>query len=205
MSKPIPIKTAETIAKNYGYDQIIIIGREVGEPGAEHVTTYGRNKEHCAAAARIGNYLKYEVMEWTRSPLAKPIPVVEFHQHDWMEGFAAFLDDGEQFNPDSKAFCVLNLGSLLATVKAGDIPAADLPYVIAESMMHEIIHVLEKWAGQEFSEERVEQLLEKYEASIRAKRAESIECTGCEHCGAELDAAAGDDTFGGVCPECKKG
>ncbi len=60
--KPIPISAAQHIAKTYGYDQVIVIGRAVGE--GEHVTTYGRNKEHCAVAARVGEFLKHKVMGW---------------------------------------------------------------------------------------------------------------------------------------------
>ncbi|HVI60087.1 MAG TPA: hypothetical protein VM619_14610 [Luteimonas sp.] len=64
---PIPVSAAETIAKNFGYDQVIVIARRVGEPPApagEHVTTYGRNSEHCCVAARVGNFLKHKVMDW---------------------------------------------------------------------------------------------------------------------------------------------
>lgn len=32
---------------------------------------------------------------------------------------------------------------------------------------------------------------------------EIIECTGCDECGAELEADAGDDTWLGKCPDCK--
>lgn len=67
--KPIPIKAANKIAKEYGYDQVIIYARRVGEhpdPYGEHVTTYGVNKEHCEVAARIGNHLKYKVFGWKK-------------------------------------------------------------------------------------------------------------------------------------------
>jgi hypothetical protein len=67
--KPIPIKAAEHIAKEYGYDQVIVIGRKVGEdpdPHGEHVTTYGIDKAHCDVAARIGDHFKYNVMGWPR-------------------------------------------------------------------------------------------------------------------------------------------
>lgn len=87
---------------------------------------------------------------------------IEFRQFDWMPGFAGYLDNGQ---PNGLAFCTLNLGSILATVDRGDMPAAEVPYMIAESMMHEIIHAIEDWAGVEFNEERVEALLEKYRAS----------------------------------------
>ena len=62
--KPIPVSAGKDIAKKYGYDQVVIIARSVGE--GEHVTTYGRNKEHCAVAGRIGNFLKYKVMGWVK-------------------------------------------------------------------------------------------------------------------------------------------
>ncbi len=99
----------------------------------------------------------------------KGLPRIEFHQHDWLPGFAAFHPGATTPAPDSRAFCVLNLGSMLATVKAGAVPAADLPYFIAESMMHEVVHVIEQWAGVEFSEERVDALLEKYGEVIEAE------------------------------------
>lgn len=62
--KEIPIKAAEHIAKTYGYDQVIILGRKVGDNGGEHLTTYGINREHCSVAARVGEFLKSKVMGW---------------------------------------------------------------------------------------------------------------------------------------------
>lgn len=64
--RPIPILAAKEIAKTYDYDQVVIIARKVGDDGTEHVTTYGVNPEHCAVAARIGDFLKYKVMGWKR-------------------------------------------------------------------------------------------------------------------------------------------
>lgn len=64
--KRIPIAAAERIAKEYGYDQVVIIARKVGEdpePHGEHVTTYGVNKEHCDSAAQQGVALK-RFMGW---------------------------------------------------------------------------------------------------------------------------------------------
>lgn len=86
---------------------------------------------------------------------------VEIYQHDWIPGFAAFHND-HSINESAKAHVVLNLGSMLAAVKEGDLKSQDLPYLIAESLMHEVIHTLEAWANVEFSEDRVEGLLEKY-------------------------------------------
>ena len=64
--KPIPISAAERIAKQYGYDQVIIYARRITEDEGEHMTTYGRNKAHCRAIARIGNHLKFNVFLWPR-------------------------------------------------------------------------------------------------------------------------------------------
>lgn len=61
---PIPITAAEAIAKDFGYDQVVIIARKVGDDGLEHVTTYGRGPEHCAIAARIGEFFKHNLMGW---------------------------------------------------------------------------------------------------------------------------------------------
>lgn len=100
--------------------------------------------------------------------LQKSPPKIEFHQHDWIPGWAAFLDfdddacAAKQINPESKAFCVLNLGAFIAAIELGDMNREDLPYHIAESMMHEVIHAIEKWVGVEFSEERIEALCAAY-------------------------------------------
>uniref|UniRef100_A0AAU6W1I7 Uncharacterized protein n=1 Tax=Pseudomonas phage Touem01 TaxID=3138548 RepID=A0AAU6W1I7_9VIRU len=67
--KPIPISAAERIAKEFGYDQVIIIARKVGDapaPNGEDCTTYGIDKAHCAVAARAGDFLKYKVMGWVK-------------------------------------------------------------------------------------------------------------------------------------------
>lgn len=100
-----------------------------------------------------------------------PDHIIPFYQHDWIPGFAAFASPESS---DAKPFIVLNLGACLGAVECGDIEKGELPYMIAESLMHEIVHALEHWAGVEFSEERVEGLLKRYrEASpggINAQR-----------------------------------
>jgi len=67
--KRIPIAAAQRIADDYGYDQVIIIARKVGDdpaPHGEHCTTYRVDKTHCAVAARIGDFLKFKVMGWVK-------------------------------------------------------------------------------------------------------------------------------------------
>jgi hypothetical protein len=60
----IPVSAAEQIAHKYGYDQVIVIARCIG--ANEHVTTYGKDKANCNIAARIGDFLKYQVMGWPK-------------------------------------------------------------------------------------------------------------------------------------------
>lgn len=57
----IPIAAAQRIAEAYGYDQVVIVARKVGE--GEHVTTYGVDRAHCASAAAQGRALK-KFMGW---------------------------------------------------------------------------------------------------------------------------------------------
>ena len=52
----IPIKAARDIADQYDYDQVIIYGRNLKD--GEHMTTYGRSRAYCNAAAKIGDALK---------------------------------------------------------------------------------------------------------------------------------------------------
>jgi len=66
--KRITVTAAKRIAEDYGYDQVIVIARRVGEglkmPHGEHCTTYGVNKAHCDVAARCGDFLKAKVLGW---------------------------------------------------------------------------------------------------------------------------------------------
>lgn len=64
--RDIPITAAKRIAENYGYDQVVIYARrchDTPEPHGEHMTTYGRTREHCDVAARMGDTLK-KFMGW---------------------------------------------------------------------------------------------------------------------------------------------
>lgn len=66
--KRIPIVAAQRIADEYGYDQVIILARRVGdspEPHGEHMTTYGITKIHCAIAARVGKFIQGKILGWT--------------------------------------------------------------------------------------------------------------------------------------------
>lgn len=75
--KAIPVSAAKHIAKKYGYDQILIYARKVGEapdPCGEHVTTYGVDKAHCDVAALIGDHFKYKVIGWVEENVVDHTP-----------------------------------------------------------------------------------------------------------------------------------
>ncbi len=91
--------------------------------------------------------------------------VLSVHQQDWVPGFANLIV-GSHWRKSAHLMIGLNVGALMAAVAEKDIGAADAPYHIAASIMHEVIHVLELWAGVEFSEERVEALIEKYRKAM---------------------------------------
>lgn len=87
MADRIPIKRAEEIAKAHGYDQVIIYARRVGEPGQEWVTTYGIDKTHCAAAARIGDAIGRQVV----TPLAEQADRAEAAEREHAQAMVALL------------------------------------------------------------------------------------------------------------------
>lgn len=65
--KSIPVSAAKEIAQRFGYDQVVVYARRVGDapdPFGEHMTTYGIDKVHCDVAARIGSRLQTELMGW---------------------------------------------------------------------------------------------------------------------------------------------
>lgn len=63
MTDRIPISAAALIGKTHDYDQVIIYARRVGDDGLEWVTTWGKDRTHCAAAARIGDAIGRKVVK----------------------------------------------------------------------------------------------------------------------------------------------
>lgn len=88
------------------------------------------------------------------------IPLLEVYQADGVKGFACYVStDGEI---SGAPIIGLNVESLLGTVVFGDVEPKELPYFVADCIMHEVVHALEDWAKVEFSEQRIEALIEKY-------------------------------------------
>lgn len=145
--------------------------------GAEEATPGGPLCDNCGHPSRhhycyVGGPETYHPSESRHRKAGAALPVpepptmqpsirIEVFQKDWMPGFASFLDDGAVVE-GAPVHIALNLGSLLCAVQSGDLAKRDLPYFIAETLMHETIHALEAWAQVEFSEDRVEELLTQY-------------------------------------------
>ena len=80
-------------------------------------------------------------------------------QADGVKGFAFY-------NPGAvkRSRCVigLNVEAFVASVALGQIKLKDLPYLMAETIMHEVIHALEDWAKVAFSHKRINKLIWAY-------------------------------------------
>lgn len=64
--RAIPISAAKQIAELYGYDQVVVYARKVGEDPqshGEHITTYGVSKVHCRVAGAVSKKLQ-RLMGW---------------------------------------------------------------------------------------------------------------------------------------------
>jgi len=68
----IPIEGAENLAKQYGCDQVIILGWWA-KTGSTCVATYGKSLADCDQAAQGGNWLKTHLLKWPEcEALAEP-------------------------------------------------------------------------------------------------------------------------------------
>src|SRR6266404_2013884 len=79
----IPFAAAQRIAETFGYDQVVIIARRVGEdpePHGEHCTTYGVTRAHCDVAARIGEFFTRKLMGWPDLKAAKDTRAMEIER-----------------------------------------------------------------------------------------------------------------------------
>lgn len=58
MTKEIPISKAKEIAREFNYEQVVIMGFNSIDKPNYHVTTYGISKEKCKDAALAGDFVK---------------------------------------------------------------------------------------------------------------------------------------------------
>jgi hypothetical protein len=135
------------------------------------------SKQAWWAGARAGLGVPADMPRKRVADLLGQRVVIDVYQQDWMPGFAAFLDDGSLAESGRPKFAI-NLGAFVASVSTGDIEKSEIPYFVAETLMHEVIHVIEKWAGAEFSEERVDALIEKYTLASRPPDPLDAEASG---------------------------
>ena len=80
-------------------------------------------------------------------------------QMDGIDGFACYLSPSAR---KGKTIIGLNVEALLAGIVVKDFTVKDLPYIVADSIMHEVIHALEDWSRIQFSEKKVNKLIGEY-------------------------------------------
>lgn len=68
---PIPVIEAECLAKDYGYDQVILFAFN-RKKAITHTTTYGKDKALCDEAAKAANTAA-TVMGWYTQPTASQL------------------------------------------------------------------------------------------------------------------------------------
>ena len=109
-TKTIPIRVARDIARGFGYDQVIVFARKVGEDGVEHMTTYGVNKAHCDSAAQQGRVLQ-RFMGWPNVPdeppavLPKGVACTCGHSSSYHGDFGCGVKVGSASCDDAYCFC----------------------------------------------------------------------------------------------------
>ena len=69
----IQLSEMEELCTKYGFDQVIVLARKVGEGGYENLGTHGVDMEHSAAAEAIGVHLRIKVMGWVEHPDGKEL------------------------------------------------------------------------------------------------------------------------------------
>jgi hypothetical protein len=108
--KRIPIRAAKDIAREFGYDTVIVFARRVGEDGVEHMTTYGVNEKHCASAAQQGRVLQ-RFMGWPDVPDEPPtvypkgVQCVCGHAGAYHNDFGCGVKVGSASCDDAYCFC----------------------------------------------------------------------------------------------------
>ena len=85
-------------------------------------------------------------------------------QADGIDGFGCYLQGSVK---DKRCIIGLNIEALMGLVDAKELKVEDVPYVLAETVMHEVIHSLEDWAKVEFSHKKVDKLIEEYRRHYR--------------------------------------
>lgn len=77
--RKIPISQAKRLAKEYGWDQVIIYARNPGEDGRCQYASYGKDKKNCDAAGRIAETIMNADIEGS---WPKPKPLGGNHEED---------------------------------------------------------------------------------------------------------------------------
>lgn len=90
---------------------------------------------------------------------------VDIIQADGIDGFGCYLQNSVRKN--KRCIIGVNVEALMAAVAMKDLKVEDVPYIFAETIMHEVIHSLEDWAKVEFSHKKVDKLIAAYRRHYR--------------------------------------
>lgn len=115
----------------------------------------------------LANYVK-----WLQDKVLKPSISIDVYQQDWMPGFGMMTtidtDDSGILHPvppiqeGAKPVICINVGSMLTAKMVEDLDHSEFIEHVIETYFHELIHVLEHYITTDFSEERVDELTQKY-------------------------------------------
>jgi DNA-binding ferritin-like protein (Dps family) len=86
----------------------------------------------------------------------------EIVQADGVGAFAFYEVGSRRGKKGRRSVIGLNVEAFVAAVALGQVEKKDVPYLVAESIMHEVMHVLEDWAKAEFSHRRINRLIADY-------------------------------------------
>jgi hypothetical protein len=85
--------------------------------------------------------------------------IIKVCQNDIIPGFGGYLEGSVK---EGAPLIMINIKDIISLVEEGSFFSEDIPYVVADTIMHEVIHALEEWAGVEFNEDKIETLLFEY-------------------------------------------
>jgi hypothetical protein len=89
--------------------------------------------------------------------MAKKKFKITAYKNDDLDGFAAYK--AGSIKDEGGGIAILNIEANLVAGIENDIPLKEM---LVETLMHEVGHALEEWYDLEFSEDRIEKIIESY-------------------------------------------
>lgn len=121
---------------------------------------------------------------------------------DWMPGFGAYLAPADGFrNP---AQIRISVPQAVAMLKDGEISKDEVWDHVMTTIIHEVGHAMEHWLRLEFSEGRVDALVDRYREILENSRPPEgmVMCETCEGEGFTQHVTDSGEPYGRSCPTC---